>query len=247
MSIETARRPLPAESADRETVGRSWSLTDRNQIMLLLHPDEVPSGQLLDVLADRGLEAVVVRGGESDEQLPDPKTVSVAVLLGSGRFGDIAGQEWFGRELDWLRQADRAGATVLGIGHGARALAIAFGGGVEPAHRPNRGWTMVATSVPHRIAGGPWLSWQHDVISLPPRAELLAYNRFGPQAFRVGRHLAIQFHPEATPRTVTRWVASSDDALDPGDVLAATSRDAVAADVCAHRLFSAFIDTRPAG
>ncbi|MGZ6638046.1 MAG: type 1 glutamine amidotransferase [Solirubrobacteraceae bacterium] len=211
--------------------------------MLLLHRDAVPSGQLLDVLADCGLEPVVVRAGESGGQLPDPRSVKVAILLGSDLFRDVAEQEWFERELDWLRRADGSGTTVLGVGHGARAIAIAFGGGVQTADRPNRGWTMVSTSVPHRIAGGPWLSWQHELISLPPRAELLAHNRFGPQAFRVGRHLAIQFHPEATTQTVTRWVASSDDALDATEILAATSRDATAADVCAPRLFSTFIDT----
>lgn len=245
MSVEMTLRPLPAGTADRAPRRRSWSLAEQTQIVLL-HPDEAPGGQLLDVLAERGLEPLVVRGGESGEQLPDPGSVSVAILFGSGRFSDIAGQDWFRRELDWLRQADSAGTAVLGVGHGARALAIAFGGGVEPTERPNRGWTMVSTSVPHRIAGGPCLSWQHDRISLPPGAELLAHNRYGPQAFRVGQHLAVQFHPEATPQTVTRWVAGSNDPLDPGDVLAATSRDAAAADVCAHRPFSAFIDTRPA-
>jgi GMP synthase-like glutamine amidotransferase len=130
---------------------------------------------------------------------------------------------------------------VLGIGHGARAIAIAFGGAVEPALRPHLGWAMVSTSVPHQVAAGPWLSWQHDVITLPPGAELLAHNRFGPQAFWIGRHLGVQFHPEATTDTVARWAADTVHELTAAGLLVATSRDGAAADVCARRLFSMFI------
>ena len=73
----------------------------------------------------------------------------------------------------------RAGAAVLGLGHGARALALAFGGRLRPADRPIRGWVMVETSIPHLIAAGPWLTWQHDVIALPGDAQVLARNRLG--------------------------------------------------------------------
>jgi GMP synthase-like glutamine amidotransferase len=242
MRIEMDRRPPSESTANGELLQRRRTAPGQDQIVLLLPSGEGPSGQLLAVLAQRGLRPVVVRGGESDGPLPDPEGVRVAVLLGSDRFADVAGTESLQRELDWLRRADAAGTAVLGVGHGARAMAVAFGGRVEAADRPNRGWTMVSTSVPHRIAGGPWLSWQHEVISLPPRAELLAHNRFGPQAFRMGRHLAIQFHPDATPEVLTRWAVKSQDALAATDVLATISRDAAAADVCAHRLFSAFVD-----
>jgi GMP synthase-like glutamine amidotransferase len=102
---------------------------------------------------------------------------------------------------------------------------------------------MVDTSAPHQIPTGPWLTWQHEVIALPGRAELLAHNRLGPQAFRLGPHLGVQFHPEATARTVARWVARDDGHTDPRLVLAAIDRDANAAAVCARRLFATFVDT----
>lgn len=242
MGIEIGGRPLSVGTADAEALRRRWSLNERNRIAVLLQHGQAPNGQLLGVLAERGLEPVVVSAGERSEKLPDPQWVNVAILAGSHRYRGPAGHEWLARELDWLRQADEAGTAVLGIGHGARAMAAAFGGRVEAAPRPNRGWTMLSTSVPHIVAAGPWLSWQHDLIRLPPTAELLAHNRFGPQAFRVGRHLAIHFHPEATPHTLTTWVAGSDDDLDATELLAITSRDPVARDVCARRLFSSFVD-----
>ena len=97
---------------------------------------------------------------------------------------------------------------------------------------------MVDTIVPHLIPGGPWLTWQHDVITLPPAATLLAHNRLGPQAFRVGRHLGVQFHPEATPEALAGWGAAPADVQS---LLAAVRRDHAAAANCTWRLLSSFI------
>jgi GMP synthase-like glutamine amidotransferase len=248
MRTETGGGVSVAATATTQTLQHNLTLTNRtlrrsdgNRTVLLLHRNEVPSTPLLGVLAERGLNPVTVRAGERGQSLPDPESVGVAILVGSAPYSDVAGHEWHARELDWLRAADRGGTSVLGIGHGARAIAIAFGGAVETAPRPHVGWAMVATSVPHQVASGPWLSWQHDVITLPPGAELLAHNRFGPQAFWIGRHLAVQFHPEATTDTVGRWAADTVHELTAAGLLAATSRDAAAADVCARRLFSTFV------
>ena len=127
-------------------------------------------------------------------------------------------------------------------------LGAALGGQVIPADRPIRGWVMVDTSLPHLVPTGPWLTWQHDVVRLPAHAQVLAHNRLGPQAFRLGRHLGVQFHPEATPQTVADWIRSDDEALDPRDVLGVISRDQRAAASCTARLFSTFINRiqRPA-
>ncbi|MGZ4168353.1 MAG: type 1 glutamine amidotransferase [Solirubrobacteraceae bacterium] len=204
----------------------------------LISHGESPGGDLLEAVAAEGLEPAVVDG-----VLPDPRSLQAAVLLGSARVHDAADAGYLDAELEWLRRADDAGTPVLGIGHGARALALAFGGIVEPAEHPIRGWVMVDTSVPHLIPTGPWLTWQHDVIVLPGHAQLLAHNRLGPQAFRLGRHLGVQFHPEASARTVARWVARDDGHLDSRLLLAAIDRDANAAAACAQRLFATFMDT----
>ena len=146
-------------------------------------------------------------------------------------------------ELAWLRAADAAGTTVLGIGHGARALADALGGEVETLAEPYRGWAFVDTVAPHQIAAGPWLAWQHDVIQLPSNAEVIAHNRLGPQAFRLGRHLGVQFHPELTEATIARWATRDAQSLESTIALTATRRDPRAAAVCAQRLFSTFLNT----
>jgi GMP synthase-like glutamine amidotransferase len=200
----------------------------------------MPTVQLVDVLHQRGLNPVLRRVSETP-RLPDPRSLPIVVLLGADCFGsDRAGLD---AELDWLREADRAGTPILGIGHGARALAAALGGAVGPAERGHRGWALVDTAAPHLVPAGPWLAWQHDVMLLPPEAELLAHNRLGPQAFTIGPHLGVQFHPEATPRSAAGWVKRDRTRVDFHDTLTGTTRDPAAARVCAQRLFSAFIDT----
>jgi GMP synthase-like glutamine amidotransferase len=199
-----------------------------------------PAAALVDVLLSHGLDPAVVTA--EAESLPDPGASPLAILVGPDPLSEARADGRLERELDWVRRADEAGTAVLGIGHGARALALAFGGSVAPAERPLRGWALVDTTVPHVIPTGPWLAWQHDVITLPPDAVSLAHNLLGPQAFRLGRHLGVQFHPEATPDDLAGW-AGADDA--PGEVrslLSAVTRDPAAAADSTHRLFSSFID-----
>ena len=74
----------------------------------------------------------------------------MAVTLGcDGSDDDRAGR--LATELDWLRQADRAGTAVLGVGFGAQALAVALGGGVTRAEGCY-GWLWLSTSRPGWIS-----------------------------------------------------------------------------------------------
>ena len=55
---------------------------------------------------------------------------------------------------------------------------------------------MIEAVVPAEIAEGPWFELHEDHCVVPPHAQLLAANDFGVQAFALGRHLGVQFHPE---------------------------------------------------
>jgi GMP synthase (glutamine-hydrolysing) len=240
--IGDAWRMFHAATAGRDIPLRRMSVGKPNRVLLLQHRDEAPVEQLLSVLSERGLEPVITHVGDKGP-LPEPETLRIAMLLGADRFGDAADRVWLDAELDWLRRADAAGTPIFGIGHGARALASALGGGVEAISRGHRGWALVETSVPHFIPGGPWLAWQHDVIRLPTNAQLLAHNLLGPQAFTIGQHFGVQFHPEASPGQVASWSTRGGEGLDFHDTLTTTTRDPAAAQSCARRLFSAFINT----
>ena len=215
--------------------------------VVLQHRYDAPGGLLLDALAAAGFRSRTVRI-DRGEPLPDPGSFTLAATLGCDDpvDGPTSSTE---TELDWLRQADRAGTAVLGVGSGAQTLALALGGGVERAPRARHGWVWISSSIPGWISPGPWLAWQEHVIKLPPKARLLAHSPLGPQAYSVSGHLGVQFHPEVTPKILADWVTAGRAAsLDTQGVLEVTSREYATASAGAHRLLSTYIQslaTRP--
>ena len=143
-----------------------------------------------------------------DGPLPALDGVDHIVVLGAAWSVYDAAKvgDWIDAELDWLRAADEAGVPVLGICFGAQALATALGGRAEPAPRMEVGWTTVEPVEPGLIESGPWLEFHGDQCILPPGARLLARNEVCAQAFAVGRHLAVQFHPEVDGAQLSRWL-----------------------------------------
>ena len=229
----------PAITADGEALRRRATLRPRTRALVVLHEGEDVNGRLVQSVSRLRSEPVIARA-QSGEALPDPATFRLAVLVGSASFADALASGQLASEVEWIRQADAAGTAVFGIGHGARALAYAFGGAIDPAPDPHRGWTLVETTVPHRIAAGPWLAWQHDVITLPDGAEVLAGNRLGPQAFRIGHHVGVQFHPEATVNAIRRWARGSASDSGAWPLIDVLQPDPGAAEVRSRRLIEGF-------
>ena len=108
--------------------------------------------------------------------------------------------------------------------------------------RKEIGWFMVDSADPERIPAGPWLEFHGDRCLLPARAEVLARNEVAVQAFRIGRHLAVQFHPEVDGPQLKRWLDSMGTrqarsvGVDPDQFLADTIREEPAARARADRL-----------
>jgi GMP synthase-like glutamine amidotransferase len=136
---------------------------------------------------------------------------------------------------------------VFGICFGAQALARALGGSVVRAAHPEIGWTSIDSDVPELIEAGPWFQWHSDRFTLPPGAVELARNAVAVQAYRVGRSLGVQFHPEVTRAGIARWVGNGGDAqaralgIDPADLLAEADRQADAARQRAAALVAAYL------
>ena len=183
-----------------------------------LFPDDGPLPAL------DGVDHVVVLGAISSVNDPDP---------------------WIAAELAWLRGADQAGVPVFGICFGAQALCAALGGRVEAMDRKEIGWTLVDSLDEGLIPAGPWLEFHGDRCLPPAAATELARNEMAVQAFRIGRHLAVQFHPEVDGPQLKRWLdaGGSQEAerlgLDPDQFLADTIREEPAARERADRLVAA--------
>ncbi len=113
------------------------------------------------------------------------------------------------REQAFVAAVVAEDVPLLGICFGAQLIASAFGGEVGPADHQELGWHPIelADGTAGGLEAGPWFQWHADTFTLPPGARLLARSDVGPQAFRFGSALALQFHPEVTPEIVGRWAA----------------------------------------
>jgi GMP synthase-like glutamine amidotransferase len=206
--------------------------------------EDAPPGLLGAWAERRGVGLGVVRV-DREERLPDPREPAFAVVLGSGASAAGGGPAWVEHTIEWLRAADAAALPVLGICFGAQALAAALGGSVRRNPEPEVGWITVESNDAEHVPCGPWLAWHEDGFTLPPLAYELARNRAGVQAFCHCRHLAVQFHPEVTPRIVSGWAANDHGDLERagitrGQLDEGTARHAERAARAAMTLFDGF-------
>ncbi|MEV7392217.1 MULTISPECIES: type 1 glutamine amidotransferase [unclassified Streptomyces] len=163
-------------------------------------------------------------------------------------YDETAIGSWIGGELSLLRKAHHVGVPILGVCFGAQALTTALGGSVVASPRPEIGWVEVGTDDPAIVGPGPWFQWHYDRCLPPPGAEELARNSVCTQAFRLGRSLGVQFHPEITAATVRLWLELDGteqclrQGVDPGELVARTHELEEAARLNAHRLVDGFLD-----
>jgi GMP synthase-like glutamine amidotransferase len=93
-------------------------------------------GLIEDHLEGRGVRFVYHRPFTAKGALPSPDTVGAGLLLlGGGRWGSAGGRDLptLAAEIELVRACFVRGTPIVGIGLGAQLLALASGGGSEPA------------------------------------------------------------------------------------------------------------------
>ena len=165
-------------------------------------------------LVERGARLILRHRGDAG---PVPASDLVLLLGSADAVHDPRRTEAVETEAALVRDHLGRGVPVIGICYGAQLIAHALGGTVRPVERGEVGWFDV-TSLDGRLCPtGPWLQFHSDVFTVPPGARLLGTSPLGPQGFAVdpadgaGGVVAWQFHPEATPDVVTRWVHEAAD------------------------------------
>ena len=205
------------------------------------------SGHVGARLAQRGFEIEIFhRDGEGELTL---EGADLVVLLGSDwsvYWQQVANH--VDRESAAVRAAAASDLPVLGICYGGQLMSHALGGSVERANRTEIGWFDVQSDDAELAPPGLWFEYHVDKFTPPAGAEVFASTDAGPQAYRLGRMLALQFHPEVSTEIIRRWGkdASADAAEHGVDLEAVYERSEQLAeqnrDRC-YALVDAYLDT----
>ncbi len=218
-------------------------------VVVIRHHDIDTAALIAEAFEARG-DRLHIHLVPDDGPFPALDGVDHIVVLGAANSVNEQGPAfaWIAAELEWLRRADEAGVPVLGICFGAQALCAAFGGRVEAMPRHEIGWQLATPAEGSPIEPGPWLEFHGDRCLLPPQARVLARSDMAVQAFTIGPHLGVQFHPEVDGPELKRWLDAlgvrdvQQEGIDPDQFLADTIREEPASRVRAARLVATALD-----
>jgi len=215
-------------------------------VLVRQHEEKTPPGLLVEWLENRGIP-YKVHHSYKGESTPDPSDYSFVASLGSPYGPGDTHEPSVVDELKLIEAAVEKDVPVLGLCFGGEVLSVVLGGRVEHAPVPELGWREIQTDDPAAIPAGPWLEWHYERFTTPPGAEEVARTAEAVQAFRIGPHLGVQFHPESTVEIVSHWVGMDTENLDDLGIedgralLAVAPEIEVAARESAFRLFDAFL------
>jgi GMP synthase-like glutamine amidotransferase len=162
------------------------------------------AGYVGERLRQRGFELETVYR-DKDEPLSH-EGADLVVLLGSewSVYWERMAQP-VEREAALIRSARDADVPLLGICYGGQIMSHALGGSVERSDVVEIGWFDVDSDDAELAPPGRWFEYHVDKFTAPDDAEVFASTSAGPQAYRLGRMLALQFHPEVNQEIIRRW------------------------------------------
>ena len=196
-------------------------------VLVLQHLDQDGPAYLATWLRQQG-RAFTLLNTEAGQDFPER-------VDGHGALVVLGGEMGANDALPSLRQAERliaqalhAGVPVLGLCLGAQLLARSLGAAVGASPAPEVGWQRLhfcdTPLAAHWFGEHPGhaatvFHWHYDGFDLPHGATRLAQTAACPQqAFCIGPHVGVQFHPELDAAKLQAWVAADDaryDALAP--------------------------------
>ncbi|MBN2559701.1 MAG: type 1 glutamine amidotransferase [Phycisphaerae bacterium] len=206
--------------------------------VLVIQNHERVDGDMVEAVLRRRALAYVVAKTFRPDPLPDVKAFDAVVVLGSpASCVELEEHPDLLRAHELVARCVDADRAILGTCLGGQLLARVLGANVRRNEAGEFGCCQVMLTKegarsPYfegfpRSASFWTVQWHHDTFGLPNRADLLATSALcRNQAFAVGRSVGLQFHMEASPRTVAQWV----EAYPQGLVEAGRSADDVLAE-----------------
>lgn len=174
----------------------------------------VPPGTIVDYLDEKTIAYKLIKtyADESWDELDEFRAV---IVLGSSQSAIFYSQsEHLAKLFGFVREAVNQQFSVLGICFGSQLLAITLGADVTRNEDMELGHGRLKLtdkgkedSIFHKCNDELTIfHWHRDRWKLPPKAKLLATNEVGSnQAFRSGKVVGLQFHPEVNAEIVESW------------------------------------------
>jgi GMP synthase-like glutamine amidotransferase len=225
-------------------------------VVVIVNDEMLPgAGWVGRVLDRRGIPWQTVRGHAGETAAIDISDVGGLVVTGGRQ------HSWDETEHPQLRDerllfaaAAERDVPALGLCLGGQIMSRALGGEAMPGVEGEFGWVDIellpaASADPimgPALAAPPRVYQYHlDVFTLPPGAVALARTDASPvQAFRYGRSLGVQFHPECDLETFELWHSNFPDSFAhvgvDGEAAHAEARKRETADLFAVRLIDAW-------
>lgn len=161
------------------------------------------------------------------QSLPNENDFDWLIVMGGPMsVNDTDQHPWLQPEIALIADAIAANKPVLGVCLGAQLIARALGASVGPSPQKEIGWFPVtgeALAADNLFAGLPAqftpLHWHGEAVELPAGAWRLARTPGCPvQAFQYGaKVIGLQFHLEATPKSVADLVAYAGHEIGAGE------------------------------
>jgi GMP synthase-like glutamine amidotransferase len=181
-------------------------------IHILQHVSFESPGMITDWAAARQHPLSYTFLFEDEIVYPELATFDMLLIMG-GPMGvyEEAQWPWMKAEKAFIKQAVDAGKIVLGICLGSQLLAEALGAKVYPNAVKEIGFFPVAVIDDELTAHLPkeWMvfHWHGDTFDLPEASVLLASSgACKNQAYRMGKCVGLQFHPEADVALIQQMV-----------------------------------------
>lgn len=201
--------------------------------------------------ARRSGHAITCSRLDKSEPLPALTVFDLLVVMGGPMsVNDEHLHPWLKEEKALVRSAVASGRAVLGVCLGAQMIAAAMGARVYRGTEKEIGWFPVRR-VTATGAGALFpetftpLHWHGETFDLPAQAVRLAETDVVPnQAFQLGSAIGLQFHLEATPKSVQQLVDNAAHDIEsgkpfqqpPSELLAQTPQASSAAQVILFNL-----------
>jgi len=215
-------------------------------------------GVLEAVLRGRGFEVRYLEAGLDDLDTSDAADSDLLIVLGApiGAYDEPI-YPFLTGEIELIERRLAQARPLVGVCLGAQLIARAAGHKVYPGKAKEIGFSPVTLTADGEAsclaalsqAGNMVLHWHGDTFDLPKGAARLASTPITPnQAFSLGANvLGLQFHMEADPRAIERWLIGhtcelAQAKIEIPDLRAAAARHGAAVAAAGAEAFARWLD-----